>query len=140
MASSSASADLRSVVNARLRTSTTAATFGTSVLARLARSSIVTSMAGGRLSATNQSRSSSDLAAVDRPAPDIPVMMTISGSPWCWVTAIPPSVLAASAGGVRGLSVAPPQRARDRIGEQRAESVHLGDLLGAGLPEPADRA
>ena len=40
---------------------------------------IVGSRSGGRLSATNQSRSSRDFAAVLRPAPDIPVMMTISG-------------------------------------------------------------
>ena len=40
---------------------------------------MVGSRPGGRLSTTNQSRSSSDLAAVDRPAPDMPVMMTMSG-------------------------------------------------------------
>src|SRR2546421_8714380 len=40
---------------------------------------MVGSSAGGRLSTTNQPRSSSDLAAVDRPAPDMPVMMTMSG-------------------------------------------------------------
>ena len=42
---------------------------------------MVGSSAGGRLSTTNQPRSSSDLAAVDRPAPDMPVMMTMSGTP-----------------------------------------------------------
>ena len=47
---------------------------------RSARSSMVGSSAGGRLSTTNQPRSSSDLAAVDRPAPDMPVMMTMSGA------------------------------------------------------------
>src|SRR5215469_8818284 len=71
-------ADFRSVENARLRISTTAASRGTAPLARLARSAINGSRSAGRLSATNQSRSSSALAAVLRPAPDRPVMMTIS--------------------------------------------------------------
>ena len=71
-------ADLRSVEKARLRMSTTAASRGTVPLARRASSAIVGSRPAGRLSATNQSRSSSDLAAVLRPAPDRPVMMTIS--------------------------------------------------------------
>ena len=57
----------------------TAAILGTVPWARRARSSIVGSRSGGRLSATNQSRSSRDFAAVLRPAPDIPVIMTISG-------------------------------------------------------------
>ena len=73
-------ADFRSVENARLRTSTTAASRGTPPLARRARSAMVGSRSAGMLSATNQSRSSSDLAAVLRPAPDSPVMMTISGA------------------------------------------------------------
>ena len=79
-ASSSPMADCRSVENARLRTSSTAATRGTAPIARLASSIMVGSSPGGRLSATNQSRSSSDLAAVLRPAPDIPVMITTSGA------------------------------------------------------------
>ena len=79
LASRSPTTDFRSVLNARLRTSTTAAILGTVPWARRARSSIVGSRSGGRLSATNQSRSSRDFAAVLRPAPDIPVMMTISG-------------------------------------------------------------
>ena len=60
-------ADFRSVEKARLRTSTTAASRGTAPLARRARSAMVGSRSGGMLSATNQSRSSSDLAAVLRP-------------------------------------------------------------------------
>src|SRR5215468_3340062 len=99
--------------------STTAATLGTSDLARLARSSIVTSMAGGRLSATNQSRSSSDFAAVERPAPDIPVMMTISGAA-AWLVICSP---------LRS------QRDRDLLSEPRSESFHLRDLLGAGFAQ-----
>src|SRR6266567_4959764 len=79
-ASSSPIADFRSLENGRLRTSTTTAILGTAPLARRARSIIVGSRSGGRLSATNQSRSSSDFAAVLLPAPDIPVMITISGA------------------------------------------------------------
>ena len=75
---SSLIADFRSVLNARLRTSTTAASRDTAPLDLAARSTIVGSRPGGRLSTTNQPRSSSDLAAVDRPAPDSPVMMTVS--------------------------------------------------------------
>ena len=83
--------DFRSVENARLRTSTTAASLGTAPRVRLARSTMVGSRSGGRLSATNQSRSSSDFAAVLRPAPDIPVMITISGPAFPGVMAcVPP--------------------------------------------------
>ena len=77
-AASSLMADFRSVLNARLRTSTTAAIRDTAPLDRAARSAIVGSRPGGRLSTTNQPRSSSDLAALDRPAPDSPVMITMS--------------------------------------------------------------
>src|SRR6266567_9185337 len=85
-ASSSPIADFRSLENGRLRTSTTTAILGTAPLARRARSIIVGSRSGGRLSATNQSRSSSDFAAVLLPAPDIPVMITISGARLAVVT------------------------------------------------------
>src|SRR5260370_4091707 len=71
-------ADFRSVLKARLRTSTTAAIRLTAPLDLAARSTMVGSRPGGRLSTTNQPRSSSDLAAVDLPAPDRPVMMTMS--------------------------------------------------------------
>ena len=71
-------ADCRSLEKARLRTSVTAAILGSVPLARRARLIIVGSRPGGRLSMTNQSRSSSVLAAVLRPAPDIPVMITMS--------------------------------------------------------------
>src|SRR5262249_17445431 len=107
--------------------STTAATRGTSARARRARSSMVTSIAGGRLSATNQSRSSSALAAVERPAPDMPVIMTISGEP-AWLVMSP-------------LSVSPlSQRNGDLLGQPRAESRHLGDLVGGCPTQPPARA
>src|SRR5277367_3907734 len=77
-AASSLTADLRSVLNARLRKSMTAAIRDTAPLVLVARSTMVGSRVGGRLSTTYQPRSSSALAAVDRPAPDSPVMITMS--------------------------------------------------------------
>src|SRR5580704_16441724 len=77
-AASSLTADLRSVLNARLRKSMTAAIRDTAPLVLVARSTMVGSRVGGRLSTTYQPRSSSALAAVDRPAPDSPVMITTS--------------------------------------------------------------
>src|SRR6516165_559130 len=77
-AASSLTADLRSVLNARLRKSITAAIRDTAPLVLAARSAMVGSRLGGRLSTTYQPRSSSALAAVDRPAPDSPVMITMS--------------------------------------------------------------
>src|SRR5580693_528623 len=77
-AASSLIADLRSVLNARLRKSMTAAIRDTAPLVLVARSTMVGSRVGGRLSTTYQPRSSSALAAVDRPAPDSPVMITTS--------------------------------------------------------------
>src|SRR4029077_9759167 len=76
---------------------------------------MVGSRPGGRLSTTNQPRSSSDLAAVDRPAPDRPVMTTMSTgssgalmmSPWL--------------GGA--------QRRDDGGGQPRADARHRRDLL-----------
>src|SRR5580693_3752485 len=77
-AASSLTADLRSVLNARLRKSMTAAIRDTAPLVLVARSTMVGSRVGGKLSTTYQPRSSSALAAVDRPAPDSPVMITMS--------------------------------------------------------------
>ena len=75
-----ANASVRSAKNDLLRTSTTAAMRGTFPCARPPSSVSVGSRAGGRLSTTNQPRSSKTFAAVLRPAPDMPVMMTRSGS------------------------------------------------------------
>ena len=80
MAVSSSIADRRSEVNALLRTSDDAGdpatpkppTADRGIDHRLAR------MLGGRLSTTNQPRSSRDFAAVLRPAPDKPEMIAIS--------------------------------------------------------------
>src|SRR5579862_5844511 len=80
-AASSLTADFRSVLNARLRKSMTAAIRDTAPLVLTARSTMVGSRVGGRLSTTYQPRSSSALAAVDRPAPDSPVMITMSVLP-----------------------------------------------------------
>src|SRR6185437_3383144 len=52
---------------------------GTLPWVRAARSTMVGIRLGGRLSTTNQPRSSSTLAAVDRPAPDMPEITTSSG-------------------------------------------------------------
>ena len=60
------------------RTSITTASLGRVCGVRDTRSASVPSICGGRLSTTYHPRSSSALAAVERPAPDIPV--TISNS------------------------------------------------------------
>ena len=62
----------RSSVNALDRTSSTMAIRVTSPLVRDPRSTMVVISSGGRLSTTNQPRSSRHLAAVDRPAPESP--------------------------------------------------------------------
>ncbi len=131
--------DFRLVENARLRTSTTAASLGTALWARRARSSMVGRRSGGRLSATNQSRSSSDFAAVLRPAPDRPVMMTISGA------------LLAGSGGLSGLmahlpprssrSWRPPPRAARFVASPAPSRRHLrsrrcGSLAAPRRPSP----
>lgn len=69
----------RSSKNRRPRTSTTTAIRATFPWERAPSSTIVGIRAGGRLSTTNQPRSSRHLAAVERPAPDIPEMITSSG-------------------------------------------------------------
>src|SRR5690242_21716422 len=116
-------ADFRSVLNARLRTSTTAAIRLTAPLDRAARSTIVGSSPGGRLSTTNQPRSSRDLAAVDRPAPDRPVMMTMSAMSSAALIVFP-RLVGAECG-------------RDGGGQPGADAGHGGDLLRAGRGEPA---
>src|SRR5690348_13622235 len=125
-------ADFRSVLNARLRTSTTAAIRLTAPLDLAARSTIVGSRPGGRLSTTNQPRSSRDLAAVDRPAPDRPVMMTMS--------AVSSAVLIVFPRLVGARCLIGTECRRDRRGQPRADAGHGRDLLDAGRGELADRA
>ena len=140
-------ADFRSVENARDRTSTIAAMPASD--ARSARSSIVGSSAGGRLSTTNQPRSSSDLAAVDRPAPDMPVMMTMSGAPRPGAFSALLSVIALrSPRIVRALLLTTvsldarlPQRDRHRLGQLRpdpgtAAAISCGDADEIAFTEP----
>src|ERR1700722_14553605 len=128
--------------------STTAASRGTVPLARLASSAIVGSSPAGRLSATNQSRSSSDLAAVLRPAPDKPVMMTISCAAPSPFMLGPPTVVRTSPAR-RGPVAARRSPARPRGGVQRgihrlccylAESRCLRDLLHRRGGQLAHRA
>src|SRR6516162_4661206 len=119
-------ADFRSVLNARLRTSTTAAILATAPLDLAARSTIVGSSPGGRLSTTNQPRSSSDLAAVDLPAPDKPVMMTMSSGSSAGLMVLP--------------SLVGTQHSCDRGGQARADSRHHRDLLRARCAELTHRA
>src|SRR5580693_2483557 len=133
-APSSLIADFRSVLNARLRTSTTAASRDTAPLDLAARSTIVGSRPGGRLSTTNQPRSSRDLAAVDLPAPDNPVMTTMS----VWSSAILmrlPRVIRPRM--VRALRR---QGGRDRHGQLGADPWHGCDLLDARCAELTHRA
>src|SRR3954469_19007287 len=68
----------RSSVNARLRTSITTATLVMAPLACAPSSTMVAISSGGRLSTTNQPRSSRHFAAVLRPAPDRPVTTATS--------------------------------------------------------------
>src|ERR1041384_3627764 len=79
--------DARSSVNARLRTSITTATFVTAPCAFAPSSTIVEISSGGRLSTTNQPRSSRHLAAVLRPAPDRPVT-TATSTPCAWSSGV----------------------------------------------------
>src|SRR5580704_10616361 len=125
-------ADFRSVLNARLRTSTTAAILVTAPLDLAARSTIVGSRPGGRLSTTNQPRSSGDLAAVDRPAPDSPVMTTMSaGSSTVRMTfsCVP-----------RGARACCAESRCDRDGQPGADARHGRDFLGARCAELTHRA
>ncbi len=79
VASMCSSASCRCSKKDRPRTSTTTAMRGTEPWVRAARSTIVAIRLGGRLSTTNQPRSSRTFAAVDRPAPDMPEITTSSG-------------------------------------------------------------
>src|SRR5713101_3146578 len=143
-ASSSPIADLRSLENGRLRTSTTTAILGTAPSARRARSTIVGSRSGGRLSATNQSRSSSDFAAVLRPAPDIPVMITISGARLVPVTMFLPVAVAFAPARLTGLSRLAgrdgPQSGEHRRCQPRPDAGQPGDLGNGSAADPPDGA
>lgn len=93
LASRSARDSRRLSKKRRPRTSTTTAIRATLPCERAPSSTMVGISAGGRLSTTNQPRSSRHLAAVLRPAPDIPEMMTSSGmvagpSPVSFVVAV----------------------------------------------------
>src|SRR3984957_8957035 len=125
-AASSLTADLRSVLNARLRKSMTAAIRDTAPLVLAARSTMVGSKLGGRLSTTYQPRSSSALAAVDRPAPDSPVMITTS------VLSSAVRMLFSYVIGAQGRC--------DRSGELGADAGHGPDLLHARGAQLSHRA
>src|SRR5580692_11109578 len=123
--------------------STTAASLGTVPLARRASSAIVGSRPAGRLSATNQSRSSSDFAAVLRPAPDMPVIMTISWPELSPFIICPPIVAIAvrRPGRVACTSpVAGMQRRVHALGSDLAESGRLRYLLRRRGRQLAQRA
>src|ERR1022692_1812326 len=138
-ASSSPIADFRSLENGRLRTSTTTAILGTAPLDRLARSTMVGSRSGGRLSATNQSRSSSDFAAVLRPAPDSPVMITISGAWLVLATVFLPGFPRACRAG-HAIGLAGPKRGEHCFRQGRPEAGQAGDLGHRSAADPADGA
>src|SRR5437763_2231800 len=70
--------EARSSVNARERTSITTATLVIAPRACAPSSTMVAISSGGRLSTTNQPRSSRHLAAVDRPAPERPLTTATS--------------------------------------------------------------
>src|ERR1700760_4259378 len=126
-------ADFRSVLNARLRTSTTAAIRLTAPLDLAARSTIVGSRPGGRLSTTNQPRSSSDLAAVDRPAPDRPVMMTMSAMSSAVLMTFPPKGGRGGLGGAGARGGAGGRRGggRGSRGEGAAHGANTVEMVAA---------
>src|SRR5207248_1451993 len=80
---------------------------------------------GGRLSTTNQPRSSRHLAAVLRPAPDIPVSMVSSGATGC-------SALAVTAAPLRSPLLADPAGKRDRLGGFQDDRISPVATLTAG--------
>src|SRR6478672_8352178 len=94
---------------------------------------MVGSSPGGRLSTTNQPRSSSDLAAVDRPAPDRPVMMTISTGSSAALIVLSYVVGAQSGGDGGGQPGADAGHGRDLLDARRAELAHRAEVLEQGL-------
>src|SRR5436305_10050408 len=122
-------ADFRSVLNARLRTSTTAAIRLTAPFDLAARSTMVGSSPGGRLSTTNQPRSSSDLAAVDRPAPDRPVMTTMSAGSSAVLIVLSQVVGAQGRRDGGGQPGSDARYRRDLLDARRAKLAHRAELL-----------
>src|SRR2546430_599091 len=147
----------RSSVNARLRTSITTATLVTAPRAWAPSSTMVEINSGGRLSTTNQPRSSRHLAAVLRPAPDRPVT-TATSTPWPGGPAVPsawPDVAGSSLmigplvcrmrlrrGDYVGPGSAPGsgQGLVHRLGGVRADARCPADLLEACLTQSLERA
>src|SRR5690606_11068319 len=110
------------------RTSTTAAMRGSFPSMRPASSSSGRSICGGRLSTTYQPWSSSASAAVERPAPDMPV--TIKTSPCVWFVPLTVATLSRRS---------PACEVRvDCLGELRADAGELLDLFRCRLAERGD--
>src|SRR5690625_3186394 len=111
----------------RPRMSVTIATFGRAPSARPTSSSRAGIIWAGRLSTTNQSRSSRTRAAVDLPAPDIPVTRTTSG--WCPRAVVSAAILCRTF----------LQSCVNRSRQCRADAVDLLQLLDGGLPDARHR-
>src|SRR5690348_7134818 len=90
---------------------------------------MVGSNPGGRLSTTNQPRSSSDLAAVDRPAPDMPVMTTMSAGSSAVLIMFPCLVGAQRRRNGSGQPGSDARHRRDLLDARRAELTHRAELL-----------
>src|SRR5258708_17736885 len=90
---------------------------------------MVGSSPGGRLSTTNQPRSSSDLAAVDRPAPDRPVMTTMSAGSSAVLIVFPHVVRAKGSRNGGGQPGSDTRHRRDLLDARRAELAHRAKLL-----------
>src|SRR5690606_35339917 len=134
--------------NSRPRTSTTTAT--RSMLDPVAmRSTSGTSIMGGRLSTTYQSRSSSTAAARVRPAPDIPVMISTWGSlrSGPCVAASTSAIPSGAVVGEGSVLLMPPsmpasalESGNDRLRRLVPHAAHARDLVDARRLEPLERA
>src|SRR5690606_24405223 len=117
------------------RTSTTAAARGSWPSARPASSSSGRRICGGRVATTYQPCSSGAFAAVERPAPDMPV--TMRTSPRVSVASLTCARLSVRGAATRDAS--PLREIRvDRARELGADARQLLDLLDRGLPERGD--
>src|SRR5215207_9089791 len=116
----------------RPRMSTIAAMRGREAPARSTSSTSGRNICGGRLSTTYQPRSSSALPTVERPAPDMPVTMSISCSCSAVIVSKPPSACRHPSLSGRRSTVGPEVPVHGR-GEGRPDALHLGDrrLVGA---------